>query len=391
MNARRSIATAIGLLVSLSMIGCKLLGLVEPSDEAEPASHVTPPAENEPEEESEAETEEQEPTGPRRRFAKVAVGESFVCGLTEDKTLLCRGRNDMGQSTPPGGDACWLDSRGYITCHDANRDEEIGPPPATYARVEAGDGHACAIRDDGRVECWGDNSFGQTEAPDGPFTDIATGWRHNCAIRPDGTVECWGFGSKPERDEGDWHDDYNQAIPPSGTFKAIAAGATHTCAVQSDGWPECWGGGNNGETNAPATKLESLTARKWHTCGLTSDNRAICWGLGSDPNRKEGKFDHDHDQSVPPDGTFLALATGYYLTCGIRPNNYVDCWGIGATSPHEPIIYNGEANPPPLRFSDIDSNNALTCGVTLDDGDIVCWGVVPTYMIDPLGPITTPS
>ncbi len=65
----------------------------------------------------------------------ISAGEDHTCGIKSDGTLACWGRNDYGQSTPPGG---------------------------TFRQVSAGEYHTCGVKSDGTLACWGSNDWGQS-------------------------------------------------------------------------------------------------------------------------------------------------------------------------------------------------------------------------------------
>ncbi|KAK6129641.1 LOW QUALITY PROTEIN: hypothetical protein DH2020_036618 [Rehmannia glutinosa] len=133
--------------------------------------------------------------------SSLAVGENFVCGLSDLGEIQCLGSDD-------------------------NVFDQM--PRRNFSRVGAGFRHVCAISISGSLECWG-NMAG--ERPEGEFTSLALGENRSCAIRSNGTVICWGENgfALPEllRDE---------------SFIAIEAKRTIFCGVVTSNYSLfCWG------------------------------------------------------------------------------------------------------------------------------------------------------
>ncbi|TYI28878.1 hypothetical protein ES332_A05G275600v1 [Gossypium tomentosum] len=106
-------------------------------------------------------------TGGVQNFSDIAVGEGFVCGLSEDGTTLRFLRNFTG-----------------ITDRDT-----IG---GNYSVIAAGFRHVCAINSDNDLECW-PNRTTVGDMPQGKFNSLALGLNRSCALRINGTVVCWGM------------------------------------------------------------------------------------------------------------------------------------------------------------------------------------------------------
>ncbi|KAK3021513.1 hypothetical protein RJ639_046969 [Escallonia herrerae] len=95
--------------------------------------------------------------------SSVAVGDGFVCGLSELGQIRCLG------------------SYGNVIDH---------VPRGNYRLVASGSRHACATSSlNGSLECWGDMVG---EKPAGEFKALALGENRSCAMRPNGKVTCWG-------------------------------------------------------------------------------------------------------------------------------------------------------------------------------------------------------
>ena len=57
-----------------------------------------------------------------------------------------------------------------------------------FTQVSVGVGYTCGIRTDGTVACWGRNNYGQSTPPGGTFSQVSAGWYHACGVGTDGTV-----------------------------------------------------------------------------------------------------------------------------------------------------------------------------------------------------------
>ncbi|MBI5505018.1 MAG: hypothetical protein HY899_09445 [Deltaproteobacteria bacterium] len=244
---------------------------------------------------------------------QVAAGFYHTCGLREDGSVTCWGRDLEGQTTVP---------------------------PGTYIQVSAGRLHTCGLLQSGAVVCWGDNSHLQCEPPAGTFTQVSAGGDHNCAMRPDGTLACWGYDAS------------GQASPPSGTFTQLSSGAVHTCALRADGTAQCWGNDDSGQATPPADIFTNVASGAYHSCGLHEDDSVVCWGRSS-----EG-------QATPPPAAFSQVSPGGYHSCGLRTDGGLACWGYDAY---------GQATPPAGIFTYVSSGFFHSCGVR-DDGSLACWG-----------------
>jgi hypothetical protein len=100
---------------------------------------------------------------PLGKFIAVTAGGFHTCGLRENLTAECWGRQDQ-------------------------------PPEGKYTAISAGNWHTCALRFDGGVTCWGMSKG--VVVPPGPFVAISSGGSHACGLRPDGTAVCWGDNSE---------------------------------------------------------------------------------------------------------------------------------------------------------------------------------------------------
>ncbi len=310
-------------------------------------------------------------------FTAITVGASHMCATRPDGTILCAGRNRLGQTNTPDD----IRTRQTRPIDDEPPPDTTPPQPIGATTISAGSWHSCGIRSDGTAVCWGSGGgyYGQ-DAPSGTFIAIAAGGIHSCGIRTDGTAVCWGSSRDGEDADdapsgafagiaaGEAHScgirsdgtavcwgDYGwpgQVAAPSGTFAAIAAGTAHSCGIRSDGAVVCWGWNEYGQVDAPSGAFAGIAAGGAHSCGIRSDGAVVCWGW------------NEYGQVDAPSGTFAAIAAGLRHSCGIRSDGAVVCWGWNEY---------GQVDAPSGAFAGIAAGEAHSCGIRTD-GTAVCWG-----------------
>lgn len=227
-------------------------------------------------------------------WLEIAAGLNHTCGVRQDKTLWCWGRNASGQL----GDA--------TTTTRPDPKQVISPDPFGWIDVYASGDFTCGLRDAGVLYCWGTNTVGQLGQMDivspvstpklvpGTYAAVEVAANSACAVRTNGTLVCWGRNSSGELGLG------NSVSPVLGPTQVGSAttwvrpfmgqGAS-TCATQSDGTMYCWGSGSFGQLGlgnsssfTSPQKVPSLDAWKSasvgneHACGILQNGKLACWG-----------------------------------------------------------------------------------------------------------------
>lgn len=230
-------------------------------------------------------------------WLEIAAGFNHTCGVRQDGTLWCWGRNASGQL----GD-------GTLTTRP-DPIQIMSPNPTGWVDVVASGDFTCALRDDASLYCWGSNTVGQLGQMDvmspvntpkvvpGKYTAVDASANGACGVRMDGTLACWGRNSSGELGLG------NTTSPILGPTQVglatnwmrpyLGQGAS-SCATQTDGTLYCWGSGSFGQlgvgnTNSFTSPQKVLSLGLWksasigneHTCGLSQQGQLFCWGASN--------------------------------------------------------------------------------------------------------------
>ena len=267
-------------------------------------------------------------------YLSVSAGIHTTCGIRDDggsiRPIICWGRNEFGEATPP---------------------------PGSFRSVDIYAGHACGIRFDNVAFCWGSNYYGRLDFPSQPnfdpprdsgsinFAQISIGSNHSCGVMTSGYLACWGANQ------------FGSGMPPAGTFKSVSAGQYRSCGVRTDDTVVCWGWEVEG---APASQtFRSVDAGRGDTaCGVTTGGSLTCWkgGVAFAP---------------PGNFTYKQVSVGYYHICAVLADDSLRCWGD--------IEYTVLISPPQGSFRSVSAGGGQfsgvgqSCGVRTD-GTLACWG-----------------
>ena len=336
-------------------------------------------------------------------FTDVAAGDRFTCGLLNDATVKCWGRNaHLGSAAGEIGSGSRGD--GYLEMGASTSRVYIGDWNATA--ITAGDLHACAIVNDSSSDeliCWGDNTHGQlglgntdwigdteTDVSSGSLpqadlpdrsqgiSQVSAGNSHTCVLWDDGEMACWGdntygqlgVGSTDTIGDGGSEMGNNLVLvdfPAGRTATQISAGEDMTCAVLDNGGLTCWGRGSHGRLGSEST------ANIGGTSGEMGDNLETV-DLGSGLSVESVKVGHGSSCAILD---YVAIETPHI----------VKCWGAGASG----ALGLGDANNRgDLQFSmgnnletldmgsglyatSLDVGESFACAV-LNNTMLKCWG-----------------
>lgn len=267
----------------------------------------------------------------------MSVGRGFTCGLRSDGAVVCRGRNDYDQTSPPEderftsirsaeGHTCGLHADGVAVCWGNDSYGQSSPPEDEHFisistggdyldrgssyRLDRG-GHTCGLRADGVAICWGDNAYPHLRPPTLPdherFISISSAYLRVCGLRDDGYIVCSGIQS-----------------PRDGDFISVSTGARHACGIKENGIAVCWGDDVDGRTDEQKEEsFIAISCGRDYTLGLRNDGVVVYWS-------KDGYY------QGPEDDPSTAIAAGYSHFCRLTANGIIVCSGnndYGQSSP----------------------------------------------------------
>jgi len=194
----------------------------------------------------------------------------------------------------------------------------------------------------GEAVCFGreDNS-GKLQPPSIPtFVQIITGNTWACGLAVDQTVECWGSMNKH---------------PVQGMFTQIVSATHWGCGIQIDKQVTCFGAVPRFQPLKSDLGFVQLDCSDEHCCALDTMAVPHCWGRFG-PESK-------HPHVRPPRHLKVVEASGAST-------------GAEAQAEEEDG-YDDEAedlSSDLMQMKQISVGTHFSCGITLDNSDIQCWG-----------------
>lgn len=237
--------------------------------------------------------------------ASVVAGGLHTCALINDGTVTCWGSNAQGQLG--SGAASGAPQTTPLAVPSTSLSNVVA--------LAAGGANTCAVKADKTVLCWGENDLGQTgngqsgsalvATPTlvgglGNVASLAVSVKHVCALLADATLACWGSNSAGQLGNGTHGVGTFSTAPVAiggyGSVVAVASHSSHTCAVQTGGALACWGNNGYGKLGdgslAPLNKntptpvstspVMAIETGGNHTCALRTDHTIACWGKNDD-------------------------------------------------------------------------------------------------------------
>lgn len=322
----------------------------------------------------------------------VSLGSRFGCGLTEEGTVKCWGRNSDGQCGSEGDDA---------------RTPRLVPGLDEVTQVAVGFGFACALREEGTVWCWGDNGWLQLgvegveeRAEPAPvpglsgIAEIGIGGFHGCARKENGQVLCWGNNSHGELGAPERVEKRAAARPVPRVRRAehLWVGQYNACVADRRGRVRCWGdssyvqsGTRRRNRRAPPTRLrfrgdvEELSMASNHACLRTESGEMHCWGSnvygahgGTEPIYAE-------PQRIEELSNVSAMSTRSENLCAVSEGRVL-CWGVNRqhhlfvpTDEMGQVVIHPSAVPGLSDATDVAVGWSAQCA-RRESGQWVCWG-----------------
>lgn len=339
----------------------------------------------------------------------IGTGAVHTCGILENGSAMCWGRDTYGQLGDGGEAATNTRPSTYVDT----------PNEITVSQIFTGPYRTCAIFSNDVTNCWGFNEDGQSgdestntyksptnavNFPEGRVAkSIGMGHKHTCAILDNNQLACWGADLHGALGNGEStsEDQYLPVIiqtPADRTPIKVEGGVSHTCILMDDGGVMCWGRDHAGQlgngdssptTYAPESDVilpEGRVATDFslgneHSCAILDNDSVVCWGMNnygqlgdnSTTNAKSPTFVH-----MPNGSKATKISSGSAHTCATIDNGSLYCWGHNKNS-RLGIGTSGGVHEIPMFVSanqsivEISASSEHTC-VLSENGSISCWG-----------------
>ena len=240
-------------------------------------------------------------------FDKFFKSVDVSCGILENGSAMCWGRNDFGQL----GDNTTLSRDSPVFIYGNYSFDSLYLAHLAHP--------VCGLLQNGTAMCWGRNDFGQLgdnstiqkEIPttvygNYNFSSLDVGRFSVCGILENGTAMCWGrndFGQLG--DNSTIQKEIPTPVYGDYTFNSISRGLYHTCGLLQNGAAMCWGLNNDGQLGDNTTveryiptsvygnySFSEISLAPYFTCGLLQNGAAMCWGRNNYGQLGNGNFDN---------------------------------------------------------------------------------------------------
>jgi len=332
--------------------------------------------------------------------------------------------------------------------------------------IAAGAWHSCALKTDGSVLCWGRNRMGQvgdntTKSKKVPtllntlndVTMLALGEMHSCALTGSGEVKCWGSNGVGQL--GIDASQANSLVPVTVaglTASAVAVGRAHSCALTAGDGVKCWGdnfygqlgNASNVNSDTPVTVMgtsENAVAGGLHAklklsfiakqgevevAPIGASCGEDCYDLGPAPAevsltamanagfkflgwRRDCSGSQAEDYTLTVAGSasclaaFNALPLDYVLqvqfeggegTVSVTPdgdNCGTDCYDFGQSATEVDVTVTPDTGYAFLNWTGACSGNSPTATVLVDSANVNCVAVFEQVMTDGVAAYFIPS
>jgi alpha-tubulin suppressor-like RCC1 family protein len=284
---------------------------------------------------------------------------------------------------------CWGDG--------ASAPSQVEFPAGAIAQLDNAGAGLCARYSDGRLYCASGVVTGDISITG---REIAVGTSHVCAITDDGHVACWGDNGRGELGDNSMVSRNTPGnVDKLTNITQLASGLQTSCAITSTGAVWCWGDDNRGQIGrgisldelslvplqaSDTSGFAQVAVGDWFTCGATEHGDLWCWGNNDAGQNAQNTIGSENDSPVPvtmPSG-IVQVAAGGSHACARRDDGQTWCWGSNgshettsssAASVAMPTLVT-DASGTPVRFHDISAGAQHTCGRTMTDGSVMCWG-----------------
>jgi len=243
-----------------------------------------------------------------------------------------------------------------------------------------------------------------TVIPTQPARSVAqvnAGFNHSCALETDSTASCWGWnywGQLGREQPGEPDVIFPTPAPVIGDhhFRQLDGDSSHVCALEASGAAWCWGYNGSGELGAEDPDLpgsvepvavtggllwRQIATGENHTCAVTLAGQGYCWGFNDEGQLGTGAFaDRPAPTVVAGALPWREIKGGLESSCGVTVTGHAYCWGSDAFGQLGNGVDDGDGTATPSavigdhRFAQIDHESSHACAVTVDRGEIWCWG-----------------